>query len=150
MRYAGDLFHDVVERLEVLDVDGGEHGDPGVEQRLDVVEPFGVPAAGDVGVGELVDDDDLGPAGEDGVEVHLGELRAAVGHRPARDDLQAGQHGLGERPAVRLDEPDDDVGAALPPPAPLFEHLVGLADAGRGAEVDPQLSARQGRTKPFR
>ena len=40
--------------------------------------------------------------------------------------------------AVRLDEADDHVGAALVAPAALVEHGEGLADAGRGAEVDPQ------------
>ena len=41
-------------------------------------------------------------------------------------------------PAVRLDEPDDDVGAPLAPPVPLVEHGERLADARRGTEVDAQ------------
>ena len=43
---------------------------------------LGVPAPGDVGVRELVDQRDRGPAGDHGVGVHLGEDGAAVA-RPA-------------------------------------------------------------------
>ena len=44
-------------------------------------------------------------------------------------------------PAVRLDDADDDIHALLLEPVALLEHLVGLADAGREAEVDLQPAA---------
>ena len=50
------------------------------------------------------------------------------------------------RPAVGLDEADDDVGAALVPAPALVEHREGLADAGGGAEVDAQLAPRPSST----
>ncbi len=68
----------VVETLEVLDVDRGDDVDPGVEQILDVLVALGVAAAGGVGVGQLVDQADGRPAGQDGVEVHLAEGDAAI------------------------------------------------------------------------
>ena len=90
----GDLLDDVVDRLEVLDVEGRDHRDAGVEQRLDVLPALLVLRAGDVRVRQLVDERHLGPAGEDRVDVHLLERRAAVvdascaarprGRRPAR------------------------------------------------------------------
>ena len=43
--------------------------------------------------------------------------------------------------AVRLHHRRDHVGAALQPAVRLAEHGVGLADAGRGAEIDAQLPA---------
>ena len=52
---AADPLHHVVERLQVLDVDRGDHVDAGVEQLVDVLPALLVPAAGDVGVRELVD-----------------------------------------------------------------------------------------------
>ena len=52
---AGDLRDDVVEALQVLDVDGRDHGDAGVEQLLDVLPALGVPAARGVGVRQFVD-----------------------------------------------------------------------------------------------
>ena len=75
---AGDLGDDVVEALEVLDVDGRDDGDAGVEQLLDVLPAFGVLAARGVGVGELVDEHHLWLALQHRLDVELGELAAAV------------------------------------------------------------------------
>ena len=75
---AGDLRDDVVEALQVLDVDRGDHGDARVEQLLDVLPALRVPAARGVGVRELVDEHHLRVARQHGVDVELGELRAAV------------------------------------------------------------------------
>ena len=75
----GDL---VVERLEVLDVDGREHVDAGVEQVLDVLVALLVLEARCVGVGQLVDQRDLRRAPQDGGEVHVGEV-GARGRSPA-------------------------------------------------------------------
>ena len=58
--HPGDLLGHVVERLEVLDVDGGDHLDARVEQRLDVLPALLVDAARHVGVGELVDQHHVG------------------------------------------------------------------------------------------
>ena len=105
--------HDVVERLEVLDVDVGDDVDAGVQQFLDVLPALLVPRAGHVRVRELVDQRDLGPAGEDRVEVHLRELGTPVVDRRAWEDLEALQQRRGVRAAVRLDERDHHVRAAF-------------------------------------
>ena len=110
---AGDALDHVVERLEVLDVDGRDHVDPGVEQLVHVLPALLVPRARHVGVGQLVDEGDGGVAGEDGVDVHLLELGLAVLHGPARNDLEIAELLLGARAAVRLDVAHDDVGAAV-------------------------------------
>ena len=65
------LRDDVVEALEVLHVDGGDHRDAGVEQFFDV-HPFRVHARG-VGVGQFVDEDDLRPPGQYGRYVEFGK-----------------------------------------------------------------------------
>ena len=100
---------------------------------------FSLPRARDVRVRELVDERDLGPAREDGVEVHLLERRAAVVDRPARHDLEVAdllgrlRRGRASRRSRRRRRSP----RSRAPPA-LVEHRVGLADAGRGAEVDPE------------
>jgi hypothetical protein len=76
----------VVQPLQVLDVEGGDDGDARVEQFVDVLPALLVPAAGLVGVGELVDQGDGGGAGEQRVEVHVGERAVPV------FDRAAGQH----------------------------------------------------------
>ena len=80
----------------------------------------------------------VGMPGQDRVGVHLLDDDAAILDPPARDDLEPVEQLLGLRPAVRLDEADDEVRAARGPAMALLEHPVGLADAGRHPEVDPQ------------
>ena len=63
-------------------------------------------------------------------------VAAAVADLAARQELEPGELGLGLGAAVGLDEPDDDVDALGLAPARGHQHLVGLADAGRGAEED--------------
>ena len=105
-------------------------------QRLAFREP------GHVGVGQLVDQRHLRVAGEHRVHVHLGE-----GRRPGRSPS------CGARPPARPAAPRCAAGRGSPrtptttsvprsgPAVRLVEHRVGLAHAGRGAEVDPQLPA---------
>ena len=144
LRDAGDLPDDVVQRFQVLDVDGGDDVDPGGEQFLDVLPALGVPAAGDVGVRQLVDQDDGRAAGEHRVEVHLLELGPAVGAVDPRQDLQTLQHPPGVLAPVGLDVPDDDVGPAFLSAPRLVQHPVGLADPRGGTEVHPQAAAAGG------
>jgi hypothetical protein len=92
-------------------------------------------------VGQLVDEGDLGPAGHNGVDVHLGEADASMEDGAPGHDRQVGDLAGGLGPAMGLDEPDDHVGAPLAPAAALVEHGEGLAHTGRGAEVDPQGAA---------
>ena len=91
-----------------VDVDG-----PAQRGVLDVLPPLGVACAGDVGVRQFVNQSHLRPAGQDRVEVHLGERGAPVVHRPPWHDLQVADHRGGVRPVVGLDQPDDHVGAPL-------------------------------------
>ena len=90
-------------------------------------------------MGELVDQHDLGMPREDGVEVHLVEPGVAA-DGPPRHDLELRDELGGLRAAVRLDETDHHVGAALLATAGLAEHGVGLADARGHPEVDAQLA----------
>ncbi len=135
---AGDRLDDVVERLQVLDVDRRDDADAGVEQVLDVLPALLVGGARHVGVGQLVDQHDLGRPGQDArTSISSCDVpRWSIA--PPRDDLEVPDLLGGVHPAVGLDEADDDVGAPRGPPPPLVEHRERLADAGRGAEVDPQ------------
>ncbi len=139
--YPGDGLHDIAQRLQVLDVDRRDDVDAGRQQLLHVLPALGVAGAGDVGVGELVDQHHLGAPGQDGVDVHLREGGVPVLQILAPDLLQAVQHHLGARPVVVLHERDHAVGAAFDPPVRLGEHRVRLADAGCRTEVDPKFAA---------
>src|SRR5208282_1684573 len=110
----GDLSDDVVQAFDVLDIEGCVHVDAGVEQLLDVHVALGVPAAGGVRVGELIDQHQRRPALQDGVEIHLLEPVPLVLDPPARDDLDTFKQRLGLSAAVRLDDADDHVGPIAP------------------------------------
>ena len=115
--------------------------DAAAQQLLDVEIALGVAAARRVGVGELVDQHDLRPAREDGVEIHLLERLALVVDAPARNDLEAVRAaprspcGRGSRRRRRRRRTP-----SLLAGAGLLQHLVGLADARRGADEDLQLA----------
>ena len=109
---------------------------------------LGCSTPGRVGVGELVDQTQLGAAAQDRRQVHLLKLGVAVGDPPARDLLEVAR--LGERldPAVGLEVADHDVAAGLGLGLGLLEHPVGLADAGGHPEED--LVAAAARDVPGR
>ena len=88
---------------------------------------------------ELVDERDLRLAREHGVDVHLLEGAVAVLELRPRHDLEIADLGRRLLPAVRLDEPDDDVLAVVAPSPAFVQHRERLADAGRRAEVDAEL-----------
>ncbi len=92
-------------------------------------------------MGQFVHQGDDGGAPQDGVHVHLREGAVPVLDLLARDVFQAVQHHLGARAVVVFHERDHAVGAPLDTAVCLGEHGVGLADAGCGAEVDPELAA---------
>ena len=138
--HMGDLRDHVVQAFDVLDIDRGVDVDAAAQQLLDVEIALGVAAARRVGMGELVDQNDLRAAGDDGIEVHLLEPLATVFEAQAGNDLQALQQRFGLAAAVGLDHADDDIVAVFFPGAGLLQHLVGLADAGRGTHEDPELA----------
>ena len=135
-----DLRDDVIEAFDVLDIDRRVDVDAVAHQLFDVEVALRMTAAFGVGVSEFVDQNDLRPAGDDGVEVHLVEQLAFVFDVPARNDFEAAQQRFGLPAAVGLDDADDDVVAVLLARVGLLQHLVGFADAGRGADENSKLA----------
>ena len=140
----------------MLDVDRGDHVDPGVEKLLDILPSFLVARTRDVSVRELIHQGDLRPAGEDRVQIHLFEGDPAVRQLGAGDDFEAVEQRAGQPASVRLSERDHHIGSAFGPAMSFAEHGVGLADAGRGSEVNPQVPTSRpsrraaGRRRPLR
>ena len=83
---------------------------------------------------ELIDKDQLCPANQHRVEVHLSQRHVAIDHRFARNGLDAFGQRIGFPAAMCLHVADDDI-AALP-----FgflrglQHCIRLANAGTHAE----------------
>ncbi len=138
---ACDRLDHITQRFEMLDVDGRDDVDAGLEQLLHVLPALGVPRARHVRVREFVHERHRGATRQDRVDVHLGEGAAPVLDLAPLDELKAVQHHLSPRPAVVLDEAHDAVGAPLDPAVRLGQHRVRLADAGCRTEVDAELAA---------
>ena len=137
---AGDLRHHVVQALDVLDVERRVDVDALAQELFDIEIALGMPAAGDIGMGELIDERQVRAARDQGVEIHLLERVILVTDGAARNDLKAVEQSVGLFAAMRLDHADDDIRAVLRPGPGLLQHLVGLAHARSGAEKDLQAS----------
>ena len=59
---AGDLGHDIVQALDVLDVKGRIDVDTPGQELLDIEVALGMTAAGNIGVGQLIDEGKPGTA----------------------------------------------------------------------------------------
>ena len=138
---AGDARDDVVDALDMLDVERGEDVDAGGDQLFDVEIALGVAASGRVGVGQFVDQNELRAPLQDRVDIHLGEAMTLVVNLVPGDDFEPGEQGLGLAAAVGFDNTDDDIDPLAPLGLRRLQHLVGLADAGRGAEENLEPAA---------
>ena len=66
---ARDLGNDVVQAFDVLNIDGGEDVNAGAQYLLDIKVTLGMPAALNIGMGKLVDQDQLRLALENGIQI---------------------------------------------------------------------------------
>ena len=138
---AADLPDLIVQAFQMLDVHGGQNVDTGGQQHLHVLPALGALGAGNIGVRKLIHDADLRMPRQDGLRIHLLKERAAILDLLPGNDLQA--FGFRDRllAAVRLEIADHDVDAGSLQLLSLFQHLVGLADAGGIAHEDLQFPA---------
>ncbi len=70
------------------------------------------------------------------VDIHLLENLVLVFEPLARQHFQSLQQRLGLRPPMGFDDANDHVGAGLQFCMRALQHLIGLADAGSGADED--------------
>src|SRR5262249_27075955 len=96
--------------------------------------------AGDVGVGEFVNDRYFRSPRDNAIRVHVFEGGAAVLGYAARDQLQPLSLCNGFETGMGLKIADHDIPALLFQILRLAEHLIGLANAGSVAEEDFQLA----------
>src|SRR5271165_6011693 len=137
-----DLGDHVIEALDMLDVDGGVDVDAVVQELLDIEIAFGMTAAGRVGMGQLVDKNNLRTPCNDGVEVHFLEPLPLIFETPERNDLDALEQSLGLLAPVGFNDAGCDIVAVRFSGTGLLQHLIGLADAGSGTDENLETASR--------
>src|SRR6516225_5397487 len=100
-----------------------------------------MPAAGNIGVGELVNEDQARTPLEGRIDVEFAEDAIDVDRRLARQNLKALQQRFSLPAAVRFDDPDNDVHALFELGARRLQHLIGLTNAWSGTNKDLQTAA---------
>ena len=125
----------------MLNVEGGVHLDPGVQQVERVLPPLLMPDAWRVRVRELVEQKDRGLAGQGGFEIELAEHDASMLDFSSRENGEAADERLRLGTAMRFDAADDDIDPVVAEPARPFQHRVGLPDAGGEPKVDFEFRA---------
>ena len=129
--HAGDAGDIVVQAFEVLHVERGPDVDAGLEQLCHVLPALGVAAAGRVGVGEFVDQEETGFARQRAIHIELFEHLAAIGDGAAWQDGQFGDLLLGAGAAVGFDDADQNVAAGCKQRTRRGQHLPGFANPRR-------------------
>src|SRR5574341_1013298 len=88
---------------------------------------------------QLINDRDLGPAGDDRVNIHLPERDAAISDLAHRNAFQIADQRLGLGAPVRLHKRYNYIHALLFELMSVFQHLIRFAYARSRADVDAQL-----------
>jgi hypothetical protein len=136
------LQHQIVETLQVLNVDRGPHRDAGLEQLCDVLPALGMSrrrlCARQIGMSQLIDQQDLGFAGKGRVQIEFQPLDAAIAQHQRCKTRQTLQKALGVDTPMRLNVTDHHIRATGEQVVRGFQHCVGLTNTGRGAEEDSQ------------
>ncbi len=139
--HAGDPHHHVVEAFQMLDVDRGPDVDAGVQQLHHILPAPLMAAARRVAMGQFIHQHQRRMPCQHGVQVHLLQGMAVIGHVLQRQLRQALQQGLGIGASMGFHQAHHQVDAA----AQLFlragQHGVGLAHARRRTEEHGQLAA---------
>ena len=122
----------------MLDVERRPDTDARVKEFLDVLPALGMAAVRCVGVGEFVDDDQLGLARQRPIQIEFLDRASVVFDLMPRQDFEPLDERARLDAAMSLHEPDDDIDPFVFQAPRVLQHGVGLADPGRSAEEDLQ------------
>ena len=132
--HAGDPADDVIQTFQMLDVNGGEDVNPGLQQFVHILPALWMAGAGGITVRQLIHQNQRRTAGEGGVEIELIHVAPAVGEPPRRQGAQALQHRGGLFPAVGLRHANQNIQPLRPEPLRFRQHRPGFPHPGAGAE----------------
>ena len=127
----------------MLDVDGGVNVDARAQQLLHILVALDMAAALGVGVGQLIQQEQLGMPRQCRVQIKFPPRSTSMWDRFDRQLFQPIQQSHGLRLGVGLDIARHHIHAGRLGPAGGFQHGVSLADAGGIAKEYFQVSGRR-------
>ena len=127
---------DIVQALDVLDVDRRVNVDAGGKKFLDILIALRMAAARRVRVRKLIDQNQARRPLKNGVDVHLAQGAAFIGHVTPGNDFMPADQRFRFDATVRFDNADHHIDAVPPPRDTFGQHLICLADPRRRAEKD--------------
>ena len=107
-------------------------------------------AARHAGVGQFIDQHHRRTSSQHLVHVELVEDGPSVAGLGEGNLLQRGEHGLGIRAVVGLDQPHDHIHSPLSQALGLGQHGVGLSGSGSNTEIDAQPTSARRRCRTRR
>ena len=129
--HMGERGHDIVETFDMLDVDGREDVDAGFQQFLDILIALGVAAPRRIAVRQFIDQNELRPSFQYGIEIHLAKAMPLMLDDAARNDLMAMHQRFGFPAPMRLHDTDHHIAPRLAAMTSVRQHLPGLAHTRR-------------------
>src|SRR5580658_6470169 len=109
---SGDGADDGRDAFDVLNVERGDDVDFRGEKILNIFVALAMLAAGNIGVGQFIDEDDLRLARKNGIHIHFFEDGSLVLHFSARNGFHLGRQLFDAFAAVGFDDANDHVFAA--------------------------------------
>ena len=146
----GDGGYQVVQRLQMLHIDGRIDMDAGLQQFLHILIPFCVAAARRVRMGQLIHQNQMGFSLQRQIQIELPQPKPMVLDLCRRKRLQPLQQGQGIRPGVGLDISNDNVNALLLGLMGRFQHGVCFSDSRGVSEEDFESPGSGGMRKMLR
>ncbi len=137
-----DARDDIVETVDMLDINGGINIDPGGQQFLDIEVAFRVTAFGRVRMSEFVDQNELGMARQNSVDIHLRQDSALIDHVAAGNDFEAGDECFCFGAAVGFDDAHDHIDTLAPLGLGHQQHFISFADSRGRTKKNLEPSAR--------
>ena len=140
-RRAGDLPDSIHPAFGVLHIHRRININTRIEQFDHILVAFGVSGAGDVGVGQFVNQRQLRVPREQRVQIHFLQRNSSVVHFAPGNNGQAIEKGFRLLAAMRFHVTHDDVNAFALGALPCAQHCICFADAGGHAKKHLELAA---------
>ncbi len=138
----GDAADHIVQAFQMLHIDRRIHIDAGVQQFVDILPALRMARTGRIRMREFIHQDQRRLQRQRRIQIEFLDNLVPILDLLERQHGQSVQQRGGLAAAMRLDNADQHRTSFRLQLAGRSQHRISLADAGRRAEIDPQLATR--------